>query len=117
MNTHKTLVYKPGLQTDLGKRPKSKPKEEKISFKERIKEFVLNTCLVLSGVLFFVISVSLGYKTYILLNLKVEKHHLIKKNQELKARYQALTSREVVLEKAKKIGLVPPQKEDYIYLN
>lgn len=117
MSSNKTLVYKPGFQANLGRRSSHKAKEEKTSFKERVKEILLNFSLILGGVLLFVLSVAIGYKSYILINLKVEKYNLIKKNQELKIRYQTLTSREVVLEKAKKLGLYPPQREDNIYLN
>lgn len=117
MSSNKTLVYKPGLQANLRRKSSHRAKEEKTSFKEKVKEIILNFSLILCGVLLFVISVAIGYKSYILISLKVEKHNLIRKNQELKTRYQTLTSREVVLEKAKKLGLYPPHREDNIYLN
>ncbi|WP_022855687.1 hypothetical protein [Thermodesulfobacterium thermophilum] len=117
MIANKTLVYKPHLDRRVNQVSSSQKKNvAKFCFKEWIKQLTFNTALILTTVLLFVMSVATAYKTYVWIKLKVEKHQLLSKNKELKNQFYSLTSREIVLEKAKKLGLRPPQNGDYIFL-
>ncbi|PMP66964.1 MAG: hypothetical protein C0190_04405 [Thermodesulfobacterium geofontis] len=112
---NKATIYRPTVEyTHTNK--KSKNKEEAISIKDWIKEFIVDSFLFFLGILIFVFSVATAYNTYLLIKLKVEKKSLLHENQSLKKEYQYLTSKEVVLEKAKVLGLYPPQKEDLLRL-
>jgi Tfp pilus assembly protein PilO len=120
MVANKALIYKPGVHTDSLSRKevkaKKKKKVEKVSLKEVIKEFLINGVLLFLGILTFVFTVGICYKIFILTKLKIENHRLAQENKELKRQYQLLTSRDVVLTKAKKLGLRPPEKNDYLGL-
>ncbi|QER41659.1 hypothetical protein F1847_02450 [Thermodesulfobacterium sp. TA1] len=114
---NRTLVYRPHLDSKSNKTSTDQKKNtEKVCLKDWIKQWVFNVSLILTVVLLFVMSVATAYKTYVWIRLKVEKHQLLSKNKELKSQFYSLTSREVVLEKAKKLGLRPPQEGDYISL-
>jgi cell division protein FtsB len=112
---NKTMIYRPTIEYNY-KNKRDKSKEEAISFKNRIKEFITDSFIFFLGILVFVLSVAIAYNTYLLIKLKVEKVSLLKENQALKKEYQFLTSRDVVLRKAKTLGFYPPQKEDILRL-
>jgi cell division protein FtsL len=112
---NKAMIYRPTIEYNY-KNKKDRNKEEAISLKEWIKEFVTDIVIFFLGILVFVLSVAIAYNTYLLIKLKVEKVSLLKENQALKREYQFLTSRDVVLRKAKILGLYPPQKEDILRL-
>jgi cell division protein FtsB len=112
---NKAMIYRPTIEYNY-RNKKDKNKEETISFKEWVKEFITDSVIFLFGILVFVLSVAIAYNTYLLIKLKVEKVSLLKENQALKREYQFLTSREVVLEKAKTLGFYLPQKEDILGL-
>ena len=112
---NKTLIYKPTLEYHHANR-KSKNKNETISLKDWIKEILTNCFLFLLGICIFVLTIGIAYNTYLLIKIKVEKISLIKENQALKKEYQFLTSREVILKKAKTLGLYPPKKKDFLRL-
>ncbi len=112
---NKTLIYKPSVDYYHTSR-KTNTKSETVSLKERVKIFLENLLILLLGISIFVLSVGIAYNTYILAKLKVKKLSLLKENKALRKEYQYLTSREVVLKKAKKLNLYPPQKGDLIKL-
>jgi len=112
---NKTLIYKPTLEYHHANR-KSKNKDETISLKDLVKEILTNCVLFLLGICIFVLTVGIAYNTYLIIKIKAEKVSLIKENQALKKEYQFLTSREVVLKKAKTLGLYPPKKKDFLRL-
>uniref|UniRef100_A0A7V5XFX8 Cell division protein FtsL n=1 Tax=Thermodesulfobacterium geofontis TaxID=1295609 RepID=A0A7V5XFX8_9BACT len=112
---NKTIIYRPTIEYNY-KNKKDKSKDEAISFKDWIKEFITDSFIFFLGILIFVLSVAIAYNTYLLIKLKVEKVSLLKENQILKKEHQFLTSKKVVLEKAKTLGLSPPQKEDMFRL-
>lgn len=90
--------------------------EEKGSFKERIFE-TLETFLIAILFSFFVLASGVViYKGFIYLKIEREKKALLAEKIVLEERLKILTSRELVLDKAKKLGLRPPQEGDYIYL-
>lgn len=90
--------------------------EEVISLKELIKNFLINSFIFLLGILIFTFTVGIAYNTYLLIKLKTEKNSLITENKTLKKEYQFLTSQEMVLKKARTLGLYPPQEQDIIKL-
>ncbi|WP_038055406.1 hypothetical protein [Thermodesulfobacterium hydrogeniphilum] len=115
MIVNKALHYKPDLEYNNIK-SKSKKKKEKVSFKELLKEFFLNVALLFFAILTVIFTAGIAYKSYILFKLKKEVYKLTQENQKLVKKYQYLTSRDIVLEKAKKLGLRPPQNRDYLRL-
>ena len=112
---NKTLIYKPNIGYYHNSK-KNNAKSETVSLKERVKIFLENLLILLLGISIFVLSVGIAYNTYILAKLKVKKLSLLNENQALRKEYQYLTSKEVVLEKAKKLNLYPPKKENFIKL-
>lgn len=112
---NKAIIYGPTVEYNHTNK-KAKSKEEAISIKDWIREFIIDGLLFSLGILIFVFSVAIAYNTYLLIKLKVEKISLLHENQSLKKEYQYLTSKGVVLEKAKILGLYPPQKEDLLRL-
>ncbi len=88
--------------------------EEVISLKTLIKNFLINSLILLLGIFIFIFTVGIAYNTYLLIRLKAEKDLLIKENETLKKEYQFLTSKEMLLKKARTLGLYPPQEEDFI---
>ncbi len=110
---NKTLIYKPTISyQNTGKRTTSKSKS--LSLKDWIKEVLMNFVIVLMGIVFFVLTTAIAYNTYLLVKVRAEKLSLLKENKALKAKYQLLTSREIILKKAKALGLHPPQKKDIL---
>ncbi len=109
------MIYRPIIEYNY-KNKKDKSKDEAVSFKDWIKEIIIDSFIFFFGILIFVLSVAIAYNTYLLIKLKVEKVSLLKENQILKKEYQFLTSKRVVLEKAKTLGFYPPQNEDMIRL-
>jgi len=110
---NKPLIYKPSIDyhyTNKG----TKNKEESISLKDWIKEVLINWFIFLLGIIIFVLSVAIAYNAYLLIKFKLEKTSLINENRALKKEYQYLTSKEVVLKKAKALGLRPPQENDFL---
>lgn len=89
---------------------------QEISFKERFLESVETFILFLLISLFLVLSVGVAYKSLLYIKVKNEKRVLLLEKNQLQEQLNRLTSREVVLEKAKKLGLRPPAEIDYINL-
>lgn len=110
---NKTLIYRPTIEYHQTNN-RTKNKNEAISFKDWLKDFLTNCFILLLTILIFVFSIAVAYNTYLLIKFKVEKFSLIKENRALKKEYQYLTSREVVLKKAKVLGLHPPQEKDFL---
>ncbi|MEZ0344078.1 MAG: hypothetical protein ABWJ99_04680 [Caldimicrobium sp.] len=90
--------------------------EEKVSFREKMLETLETFLLVILFSLFLVASGGVIYKSFIYFKIKKEKEALLAEKTVLEERLKNLTSREIVLDKARKLGLRPPQEGDYIYL-
>jgi len=58
--------------------------------------------------------IGVAYKAYYLARLKTIKQELIKENEMLNSKYNQLLKRNILLNKAKKLGLYPPTKKDII---
>ncbi len=110
----KVYTFKP----DLAYRKslyKEKEKEE-ISIKERLLEAIETLLLFILLILCLVLSVVVAYKSLIYIKIKSEKRTLLLEKKQLQEQLSQLTSREVVLEKAKKLGLRLPTEKDSINL-
>lgn len=90
--------------------------EKEGSLKERIIDKLESLMLLILSVVFLAISVGVAYKSLILIKIKSEKRKHLLEQAQLQEQLKGLTSREVVLEKAKKLGLKPPSEKDYIIL-
>ncbi|MFN4196872.1 MAG: hypothetical protein ACK4FM_02560 [Caldimicrobium sp.] len=90
--------------------------ENEVSLKERIIDRLESVLLLILSVIFLVASVGVAYKSLILIKIKSEKRKHLLEQAQLQEQLKVLTSREVVLEKAKKLGLKPPSEKDYIIL-
>jgi cell division protein FtsL len=112
---NKTLIYRPTIE-HYRTNGRTKNKKEVISLKDWLKDFFINTLIFFLGITIFVLSVAIAYHTYLLIKLKVERFSLLKENKTLKQEYQLLTSKEVVLRKAKILGLYPPEEKDFLRL-
>lgn len=93
-----------------------KREEEKLSFKERIVETFEVFLLLLLFSLFVAGTVGVAYKSFLYFKIKREKNTLLTERTLLEEELKRLTSQEVILSKARTLGLRPPQKEDYLYL-
>ncbi len=106
---HKTLIY--GSYAASYRRSKV---SKKIDVKQIVKNFAekLLMGVLLSGILFFAGGVF--YRGYQWLKLRTIKQELLAEHSQLLTKYKSLTARSVLLRKAKKLGLRPPQREDFI---
>ncbi|MCS7150338.1 MAG: hypothetical protein RMI93_06330 [Caldimicrobium sp.] len=89
---------------------------EKVSLKDKIFEWGENLLLTVLAVVFLVLSVAVAYETLVYFKIKFEKRALGLEKVQLEKELNRLTSREVILEKAKTLGLRAPQEQDYIRL-
>lgn len=89
---------------------------EKISLKERFLEWLGDFLLILLVVLLLILTVGIAYKSMVYFKIKLEKRTLNAERVQLERELSRLTSREVVLEKAKALGLREPQEYDIIRL-
>ncbi len=112
MMINKALHYKP----DIAYSTQKSVRKKKTTLKEKLKEFLVNLCFLFLILLNIVAAIGVAYKSYIYFSLKKEFHKLKKENEILVKKYQYITSKDVVLKKAKKLGLRPPEKGDYIEL-
>ncbi len=105
----KTLIY--GTYTPSYRRSRVK---KRIEIKQILKNFIekLIIGILLLGTLFCAGGVF--YRGYQWFRLRTIKQELLAENKDLLIKYNALTERNVVLRKAKKLGLRPPQKKDFI---
>jgi len=90
--------------------------EEKVSLKERVVETFETFLLVLLFSIFMVATMGVAYKSFIYFKIKREKSLLLTESSLLEEELKKLTAREVVLEKARELGLRPPTEKDYIHL-
>lgn len=110
---NRATIYKPSIDYHYTNKKNYK---KTMSLSEKIKTSIENLFFLILAILFFVLNVGLAYNIYNLTKLKIKKISLLKENETLKKEYQYLTSKEFVLEKAKKLNLRPPRREDLIEL-
>ena len=106
---NRTLIY----GAYASSRSKARIKKQ-TAFKELLKEFAEKFII---AVLLMGILLSAGgvlYRGYQWFRLRTIKQELLAENKQLMLRYNTLTARSVVLRKAKKLGLRPPQKKDFL---
>ncbi len=116
MKTQKYMIYKPSTLYTYSKTEKETISEKTSPFllKEFLKEILIKI-LVLGLIFLNLISLAAaGYKGYVFFRYKVERKALEEENKQLNEEYKKLTSQDVLLEKAKSLGLRPPQEEDYL---
>ncbi|MGC8871396.1 MAG: hypothetical protein ACP5KO_00165 [Caldimicrobium sp.] len=93
-----------------------KKAEEEVSLKERIREAFESLLLIILFSILIVATAGVAYKSFIYFKVKREKNHRLAEKMVLEEQLNKLTSREILLDKARKLGLRPPKEEDYIYL-
>ncbi len=107
------------LKPDVAYKPTTTHKEkakEEVSLKEKLKERFEAFLLLLMIVLLLVSSVGVAYKSMLYFELKNEKRKLLFERAQLEELLNRLTSREILLEKAKKLGLRQATDRDTITL-
>lgn len=117
MKMPKSIIYKPSVNYSYSQVEKTFSESSsslKFSLKQYLKEIVIKILIFLLIFLNFSFFIAVSYKGYMLFRFKIEKRALEKENKGLKEEYKKLTSQEVLLEKAKSLGLRVPQKEDYL---
>ncbi len=87
---------------------------EEENLKEVIIDYIEKGALLLLTLLFLVVSIFFAHKIYQYLIIKVEKNKLSQEYTYLTSEITRLTSREMLEEKAKKLGLRPPRENDII---
>jgi cell division protein FtsL len=113
-------VSRPSRESrDMLKPTVSKPKarlEEKgeESLREVLIDYIEKGTLLLLTVFFLVVSVFFAHKLYQYFMVRVEKNRLSQENVYLTSELTRLTSKEMLEEKAKKLGLRPPREKDII---
>jgi len=110
----RVYTVKPNVITP--KRLNTSAKAESISLKERFSSALEGFLLLFLSVLFFLITFGIAYKGYLYIKIKKEKARVLAEKMVLEEELNRLTSREVLLEKARKLGLREPKKEEVIYL-
>lgn len=110
----RVYTLKPSL--DYNYSTKRDKNTEEISLKERFLEWLGNFLLILLAVLFLIITIAIAYKALVFFKIKFEKRTLNAEKVQLERELSRLTSREVVSEKAKALGLREPQEHDIIRL-
>jgi cell division protein FtsL len=92
-------------------KPKVRSEE---SLREVLIDYIEKGALLLLTVLFLVVSVFFAHKLYQYFMVRVEKNKLSQENVYLTSELTRLTSKEMLEEKAKKLGLRPPTEKDII---
>ncbi|MCC6025360.1 MAG: hypothetical protein LM575_00120 [Caldimicrobium sp.] len=92
-------------------KPKARSEE---SLREVLIDYIEKGALLLLTVLFLVVSVFFAHKLYQYFMVRVEKSKLSQENVYLTSELTRLTSKEMLEEKAKKLGLRPPTEKDII---
>lgn len=110
----KVYTVKPNVITP--KRLNTNAKEESITLKERFSLALEGFLILILSVLFLLVTIGIAYKSYLYIKIKKEKARVIAEKMVLEEELNRLTSREVLLEKARKLGLREPKKEEVIYL-
>lgn len=96
-------------------KPKARTEERrKESLREVLIDYIEKGALLLLTVLFLVVSVFFAHKLYQYFMVRVEKNKLSQENVYLNSELTRLTSKEMLEEKAKKLGLRPPREKDFI---
>lgn len=109
----KVYTLKPDIAYKKGVSEKT---SQETSLKDKIIEGLENFLLILLVILFLVLSVGIAYKSLVYIKIRSERNTLLLEKKGLQEQLKNLTSREVLLEKAKKLGLRLPTERDYIYL-
>lgn len=110
----KVYTVKPGVTYNAQVRREREV--EKVPFKERLMDMVETSLLIFLSIVFLVSTVAVAYKSLVYFKMKFDKRALAIEKSQLEQELKRLTSREVVLEKAKQLGLRPPQESDFIRL-
>lgn len=95
-------------------KPKVRSEEREESLREVLIDYIEKGALLLLTVLFLVVSVFFAHKLYQYFMVRVEKNKLSQENVYLTSELTRLTSKEMLEEKAKKLGLRPPTEKDII---
>ena len=95
-------------------KPKVRSEEREESLREVLIDYLEKGALLLLTVLFLVVSVFFAHKLYQYFMVRVEKNKLSQENVYLTSELTRLTSKEMLEEKAKKLGLRPPTEKDII---
>jgi cell division protein FtsL len=96
-------------------KPKARTEERrKESLREVLIDYIEKGALLILTVLFLVVSVFFAHKLYQYFMVRVEKNKLSQENVYLNSELTRLTSKEILEEKAKKLGLRPPTERDII---
>ncbi len=95
-------------------KPKVRSEEREESLREVLIDYLEKGALLLLTVLFLVVSVFFAHKLYQYFMVRVEKNKLSQENVYLTSELTRLTSKEMLEEKAKKLGLRPPREKDII---
>ena len=95
-------------------KPKARSEEREESLREVLIDYIEKGALLLLTVLFLVVSVFFAHKLYQYFMVRVEKNKLSQENVYLTSELTRLTSKEMLEEKAKKLGLRPPTEKDII---
>lgn len=90
--------------------------EERVSYRERMLDFLETSLIVLLLAILLVLTTLVAYKSLIYFKMKMDKRALSLERAQLEKELSQLTSREVLMEKAKALGLRPPQDKDQIRL-
>lgn len=110
----KVYTVKPGI--DYKTSIRRERAEEKSSLKDKAVDLLETALLLLLLCVFLVLTVAVAYKSIIYFKLKMEKRALSLERAQLDKELNQLTSREVLLEKARALGLRPPQDKEQIRL-
>jgi cell division protein FtsL len=96
-------------------KPKARSEERgEESLREVLIDYIEKGVLLLLTVLFLVVSVFFAHKLYQYFMVRVEKNKLSQENVYLTSELTRLTSKEMLEEKAKKLGFRPPTEKDII---
>jgi cell division protein FtsL len=96
-------------------KPKARSEERgEESLLEVLIDYLEKGALLLLTVLFLVVSVFFAHKLYQYFMVRVEKRKLSQENVYLTSELTRLTSKEMLEEKAKRLGLRPPREKDII---
>ncbi|MCX8041623.1 MAG: hypothetical protein N3A56_03925 [Thermodesulfobacteriaceae bacterium] len=114
MKMPKSIIYKPSIGPNYSSMERDFSSESSISsLKEFLKECLLKSLIFILIFLNLLSWIAFGYQGYLFIKYKIERKTLERENKALREEYKKLTSQEVLLEKAKNLGLRAPQKEDY----
>lgn len=110
----KVYTVKPGVSYRASTRREKT--EERVSLKERVLDFLETGLMILLLSVFLFLSVAVAYKSLVYFKIKMDRRALSSEKVQLEKELSQLTSREVLVEKAKALGLRPPQEKDEIRL-